>query len=180
MSVQTVLRMGDPRLRRPAQPVEDVNAEKIQTLIGNLRDTMNARSGAGLAAPQIGEPWRVVLLGTGLPNPRYPDAPIIPETVLINPELEPIGEETQLGWEGCLSVPGLRGQVKRWQRIRLRALNSLGEPVDRVVEGFEARVIQHECDHLNGVLFPDRLSSTQAFGFIEELIEDGQISSTVS
>ena len=141
---------------------------------------MQASSGAGLAAPQIGELWRVVLVGTGHPNPRYPNAPIIPETVLINPKLEPIGNATQLGWEGCLSVPGLRGQVKRWQRIRLRALDHLGDPVDRIAEGFEARVIQHECDHLEGVMFPDRLTSAKEFGFIEELIRNEQIPHTPS
>jgi peptide deformylase len=129
---------------------------------------MAARDGAGLAAPQIGVPLRVVMFGISS-NPRYPEAPPIPETVLINPVIRPIGQATQLGWEGCLSVPGLRGQVERWQRIALQWRDPSGATQRRTVTGFEARVVQHECDHLDGVLFPDRLSDRRAFGFSDEL-----------
>lgn len=173
MSVKEVLRMGHPFLRQVAQAVEDPLAAEIQALIIDLRDTMQARNGAGLAAPQIARPWRVVIYGTGAPNPRYPDAPIIRETVLINPVLEPIGTESQAGWEGCLSVPGLRGEVTRWQRVDVRAIDQNGNLIRRRLDGFEARVVQHECDHLDGVLFPQRLSSKQQFGFTEELVSNG-------
>lgn len=175
MSVQEVLRMGHPILHQIARPVGDANTAEIQQLIHDLRDTMRARNGAGLAAPQIGQSVQVVIYGTGLPNPRYPGAPIIAETVLINPSLEPIGTEVESGWEGCLSVPGLRGEVRRWKQLRIQALDSSGQEFERVVEGFEARVIQHECDHLNGILFPQKLTSSQHFGYIEELIRSGQI-----
>jgi peptide deformylase len=180
MSVKEVLRMGHPFLRQVAQPVEDPLAAEIQELIVDLRDTMQARNGAGLAAPQIGSPWRVVIYGTGSPNPRYPYAPIIRETVLINPVLEPIGTDAQTGWEGCLSVPGLRGEVTRWQRVDVRAMDQNGHMIQRRLDGFEARVIQHECDHLDGVLFPQRLASATQLGYIEELEDSGLISATTS
>lgn len=167
--------MGHPILRQIALPVGDVRTAEIQQLIRDLRDTMRFRNGAGLAAPQIGQSLQVVIYGTGEPNPRYPEAPIIGETVLINPHLEPIGSETERGWEGCLSVPGLRGEVRRWRRLRLQALDSAGQEVNRVLEGFEARVVQHECDHLNGILFPQKLISSHRLGYIEELIKSGQI-----
>ncbi|MFM7394465.1 MAG: peptide deformylase [Cyanobium sp.] len=174
MAVRPVLRLGDPRLRCPSAPVEHFDTPELHALVSDLRDTMAACDGAGLAAPQIGVPLRVVIYGITA-SPRYPEAPPIPETVLVNPRLTRLGEEEQLGWEGCLSVPGLRGEVKRWQRLRLEAFGPGGEPIAREVEGFHARVVQHECDHLDGLLFPDRLVSTQRFGFSEELRAAGLI-----
>ena len=170
MSVREVLRLGDPRLRqRSAEVPESLFASpELEALIDDLRDTMAARAGAGLAAPQIGVPWRVVIYGI-TSNPRYPEAPPIPETLLINPVLTPIGEASQLGWEGCLSVPGLRGQVRRHQRLRVAWRDPSGGHHQRQVEGFHARVVQHECDHLDGRLFVDRLQDSSAFGFTEEL-----------
>ena len=175
MPVRKVLRMGHPLLRLIAEPVVDVRAPEIQQLIVDLRDTMHASSGAGLAAPQIGTSRRVVIYGTGAPNPRYPHAPVLPETVLINPLISPIGSTMQPEWEGCLSVPGLRGKVQRWQHLHLEAIDAMGQRIEREVEHFEARVVQHECDHLDGLLFPDRLESIPHFGFIEELIASGEI-----
>lgn len=170
MSVREVLRLGDPRLRQPSRPVDEAlfGSAALQALIEDLRDTMAARDGAGLAAPQIGVPLRVVLYGITA-NPRYPEAPPIPETLLINPLLTPLGDERQLGWEGCLSVPGLRGQVERWQRLQLAWRDPLGGHHQQPVEGFQARVVQHECDHLDGLLFVDRLQDSRAFGFTPEL-----------
>lgn len=175
MAVRTVLRLGDPRLRQRAQVVADVRDPALRQLIVDLEDTMAACSGAGLAAPQIGVPLRVVLFGGGGPNPRYPDAPPLPRTLLINPVLTPFGPEREEAWEGCLSVPGLRGRVPRWLRLRYHGIDGEGQPVDRSVEGFHARVVQHECDHLDGLLFPDRLSDPTAFGFIPELEAAGLI-----
>ena len=175
MAVRTVLRLGNPCLRLRAQPVLDVHDPALMKLITDLHDTMEACSGAGLAAPQIGVLLRVVLFGGGEPNPRYPEAPPLPRTLLINPVLTPLGQERDEGWEGCLSVPGLRGRVSRWQRLRYQGFDGDGQPVDRCVEGFHARVVQHECDHLDGVLFPDRLSDHTAFGFIPELETAGLI-----
>ncbi|MCP9774845.1 peptide deformylase [Cyanobium sp. WAJ14-Wanaka] len=181
MAIREVLRMGNPLLRQIAEPVENPLAADIQQLITDLRETMQARSGAGLCAPQIGISKRVLIYGNGAPNPRYPDAGIIQETVLINPILTAIctGQQTesemQTGWEGCLSVPGLRGEVQRWRRLRLQACNANGQEIDRILEGFEARVVQHECDHLDGILFPDRLISPTRIGYIEELVLSGQI-----
>jgi len=146
----------------------------LADLITDLRDTMAALSGAGLAAPQIAVPWRVVIYGL-THNPRYPDALPIPETVLINPKLTPVGTTTQLGWEGCLSVPGLRGQVARWHTLHVSWCDPLGAKREAVVEGFHARVVQHECDHLDGVLFPDRLHDPGAFGFEQELLAAGAL-----
>lgn len=170
MAVRTVLRLGDPRLRQRSAAVEEAlfSTPELQALIGDLRDTMASRDGAGLAAPQIGVPLRVVLYGITA-NPRYPEAPPIPETVLINPVLTPMGEATQLGWEGCLSVPGLRGQVARHQRLHVAWRDAAGGHQQQVVEGFHARVVQHECDHLDGLLFVDRLHDSRAFGFTDEL-----------
>ena len=160
MSVRTVLQLGDPRLRQPSAAVasELLGTARLACLIDDLRHTMAARDGAGLAAPQIAVPLRVVIFGI-THNPRYPDAPPIPETVLINPEWTPVGTETAEGWEGCLSVPGMRVPVLRASRLHLSALTAGGQRIDREVEGFEARIVQHECDHLNGVLLPDRLAS---------------------
>jgi peptide deformylase len=172
MAERTVLRLGDPRLRQVSHPVTRFGTPELFALITDLRDTMAARDGAGLAAPQIAVPLRAVIFGITR-NPRYPEAPPIPETVLINPQITPIGEARDGGWEGCLSVPGLRGKVSRWRRIHYRGFDAEGHPIERSVEGFHARVVQHECDHLDGVLFPDRLDDTRAFGFMEELEASG-------
>jgi peptide deformylase len=143
-------------------------------LLTDLRDTMAARQGAGLAAPQIGRPWRVVIYGIQR-NPRYPQAPPIPETVLINPQLTPVGTDSLVGWEGCLSVPGLRGKVARWQTLQVVWRDLFGGAYEAQVDGFHARVVQHECDHLDGLLFTDRLVDSAAFGFEEELVAAGRL-----
>jgi peptide deformylase len=161
--------MGDQRLLQVSAPVRRFDTEELHALLVDMRETMAAEKGAGLAAPQIGVPWRVVIFGTGAPNPRYPDAEVVPPTVLINPELEPIGEELERGWEGCLSVPGMRGLVTRSKRLRYRGVDELGRLIDRQVEGFHARVVQHEVDHLDGILYPMRIEDLRDFGFIEEL-----------
>jgi peptide deformylase len=172
MALRTVLRLGDPRLRRRAAAVTAFGTPELQALVNDLRDTMAARDGAGLAAPQIDVPLRVVIFGI-TSNPRYPEAPPIAETVLINPRITPIGTERDAAWEGCLSVPGLRGLVPRWRQIRYRGYGIHGEAIERSVDGFHARVVQHECDHLDGVLFPDLITERQAFGFTEELESSG-------
>jgi peptide deformylase len=138
-------------------------------LIADMDDTMAAADGAGLAAPQIGVDLQVVIFGTGAPNPRYPDAPVVPRTVLVNPVITPLGDAQEDGWEGCLSVPGLRGKVPRWQRIRYTGFDPQGNAIDRTVDGFHARVVQHECDHLQGVLYPMRVRDFTQFGFTEVL-----------
>lgn len=169
MSVRPVLRMGDPLLLRVSSPVEDVHAPELRELLADMRDTMAALNGAGIAAPQIGVSRRVVLFGTGAPNPRYPDAELVPPTVLINPQIEPIGEQLEQGWEGCLSVPGMRGLVPRYLQLRYRGIDERGQPIDRLVSGFHARVVQHEVDHLDGILYPMRIVDLRYFGFSEEL-----------
>ena len=169
MAVLPILKMGDPRLLRVAQPVANVADPALAQLLQDMRDTMAAAHGAGLAAPQIGVDWQVVIFGSGQPNPRYPEAPVVPPTVLINPVITPLGDEEQLDWEGCLSVPGLRAMVPRWQRIRYQGLDELGQTIDRTVDGFHARVVQHECDHLMGVLYPMRVRDFSRFGFTEVL-----------
>jgi peptide deformylase len=169
MAVRPVLRMGDPRLLRISEPVRTSDAVLLAELLGDMRDTMAALAGAGLAAPQIGVPLRVVIFGTGAPNPRYPDAEVVPATVLVNPELEPLGADIDEGWEGCLSVPGLRGLVPRYRHLRYRGLSEHGQPIDRTVSGFHARVVQHEADHLDGILYPMRMRDMRMFGFNEEL-----------
>ena len=176
MVIRPVLRLGDPRLRQYSAELEaaDFGSARLMALVDDLRDTMLASAGAGLAAPQIGVPLRVVLYEIDA-NPRYPDSPPIAETLLVNPVITPIGEEVGLGWEGCLSVPGLRGQVRRWEHIRISWYTAAGNPQEQIVRGFHARVVQHECDHLDGVLFPDRLSDPAAFGFIPELQAAGLI-----
>lgn len=168
MAVRTVLRMGDPRLLKASHPVERYNTPELHALITDLDDTMKALNGAGLAAPQIGVALQVALFGVEY-NPRYPDAEPVPYTVLINPVLTPLGEETEEGWEGCLSVPGMRGLVPRYQRLRYRGYDQYGKPIDRSVSGFHARVVQHECDHLAGILYPMRIRDLRNFGFNEEL-----------
>ena len=162
--------MGDPRLREVASPVLDFGAPELEALVTDLWDTMAARSGAGLAATQIGVGLRVVVFGIEH-NPRYPKAEPVPYRVLVNPHIEPLDDATEDGWEGCLSVPGLRGLVPRYRRIRYTGYAADGSPIDREVDGFHARVVQHECDHLDGILYPQRMRDFSAFGFEEELSE---------
>lgn len=168
MAVRQVLRMGHPLLLQRAQPVLDFNTPALDALIRDMFDTMADRNGAGLAAPQIGESLRVVIFGIDK-NPRYPDAEPVPMTVLINPEIEFLGGEMSDDWEGCLSVPGLRGLVQRYTRIRYRGYSQKGERFERLAEGFHARVVQHEVDHLDGLLYPRRMRDFTQFGFVEEL-----------
>ncbi len=169
MTVHAILKMGDPRLLRHARPVERFNTAELRTLVRDLNDTMVHANGAGLAAPQIGVDLQVVIFGSDQPNPRYPDAPVVPRTVLVNPVITPLSDEEEDGWEGCLSVPGLRGVVPRWRRIRYTGFDETGQPLDRVAEGFHARVVQHECDHLWGKLYPMRVRDFSRFGFTEVL-----------
>lgn len=169
MTVHAILKMGDPRLLRVAQAVTAFDTPELHQLIADMDETMLAANGAGLAAPQIGVDLQVVIFGTGRPNPRYPDAPIVPRTVLINPVITPFDAEEEEGWEGCLSVPGLRGVVPRWRRIRYQGFDPFGRPIEREAEGFHARVVQHECDHLMGVLYPMRVRDFTRFGFSEVL-----------
>ena len=169
--IRDILRMGDPRLLVPSAPVARAPSPELEALVADLRDTMRAANGAGLAAPQIGVPLRVVIFGMAS-NPRYPDAPPVPYTEIVNPVLTPLGEETEEGWEGCLSVPGLRGVVPRWRRLRYEGLDTSGRPIRREVEGFHARVVQHECDHLDGILYPMRMKDLSRFGFTDVLFPD--------
>jgi peptide deformylase len=169
MTVQTIIKMGDPRLLRHAQPVAAFDTPGLHRLVADLQDTMAAANGAGLAAPQIGVDLQVVIFGSGLPNPRYPDAPPVPRTVLVNPVITPLGDEEEEDWEGCLSVPGMRGVVPRWRRIRYQGFDVRGQAIDREAEGFHARVVQHECDHLWGTLYPMRVRDFRRFGFTEVL-----------
>ena len=163
MSVREILRMGDPRLRMKASAVDLFGDDKLANLITDMLDTMKAFDGAGLAALQIGVALRVVIFGIDK-NPRYPDAPPVPLTILINPEISPTGKEMNSDWEGCLSVPGMRGLVPRYPRIRYRGLDADGREIDREAEGFHARVVQHECDHLDGILYPDRVEDRESSG----------------
>ena len=169
MTVHEILKMGDPRLLRIAQPVTEFDTDELHLLVSDLFDTMAAANGAGLAAPQIGVDLQVVVFGTDTVNPRYPDAPLVPRTVLVNPVIAPLGPEEEEGWEGCLSVPGLRGMVPRFSRIRYTGFDQYGDTIDRTVEGFHARVVQHECDHLIGKLYPMRMRDFTKFGFTEVL-----------
>ena len=168
MTVRLVLRMGEPLLLEKAQPVTAFNTPELHALIQDMQDTMNAMDGAGIAAPQIGVSLQVVIFGVGS-NPRYPDAEQVPYTVLINPTLTPVGDEIEDGWEGCLSVPGLRGVVPRYIRLHYTGFDQFGEPMDRLVGGFHARVVQHECDHLNGILYPMRITDLNKFGYTDVL-----------
>lgn len=172
--IRPVLRMGDPRLLEPSRPVERFDTPELHALITDMEDTMRAKNGAGIAAPQIGVNLQVVIFGVGH-NPRYPDAEQVPHTVLLNPVLEAIGEDVEEGWEGCLSVPGMRGLVPRHLRLRYRGRDQFGNPIDRTVEGFHARVVQHETDHLLGILYPMRIADLRNFGFNEELFPDQKI-----
>ncbi len=174
MAVREILKMGDPRLLRIAQPVKEFDTDALHLLITDLLDTMAAANGAGLAAPQIGVDLQVVIFGSGEPIARYPDAPPVPRTVLINPVITPLREADGAlaeveDWEGCLSVPGLRGVVPRFARIRYQGFDQYGDPIDRTVDGFHARVVQHECDHLIGTLYPMRVRDFSRFGFTEIL-----------
>lgn len=166
--IRDVLRMGDPRLLEKSRPVEAFGTPELHELIVDMRDTMAHLSGAGLAAPQIAVPLRVVIFGVSR-NPRYPDAEEVPDTVLINPVITPIGSETEEAWEGCLSVPGMRGVVPRYTQLRYQGFDESGAPIDRSVEGFHARVVQHECDHLDGILYPMRIRDLSQFGFVDVL-----------
>ena len=168
MAIRPVLRMGDPRLLEPSRPVERFDTPELHALIADMDDTMKALNGAGLAAPQIGVGLQVVIFGVGR-NPRYPDAEEVPYTVLLNPRLAPLGEEMEEGWEGCLSVPGMRGLVPRYRRLRYTGYDQYGRPLERSASDFHARVVQHECDHLAGILYPTRIRDLRNFGFNEEL-----------
>lgn len=168
MAIRPVLKMGDPLLLQRAQPVRELGTPELDALVVDMFDTMRALSGAGLAAPQIGVSLRVVIFGVEA-NPRYPQVEPVPTTVLVNPEIEFLTADTEDGWEGCLSVPGMRGLVPRCTRLRYRGLDPHGAPIDRIVEGFHARVVQHECDHLDGVLYPMRVRDMRFFGFEEVL-----------
>jgi peptide deformylase len=225
MAIRTLLKMGDPRLQRVAQPVTHFDSDELHLLITDMLDTMAAANGAGLAAPQIAVDLQVVIFGTGAINPRYPDAPVVPRTVLVNPTITPVDvaqtamknvvyehlgvaplrhwsgsteaaqhrlnsspknaaaavqlgpqgqwtQELELGWEGCLSVPGFRGEVERFKHIRYQGFDQYGDPIDRVVSGFHARVVQHECDHLLGILYPMRVHDFSRFGFTEVLFPE--------
>lgn len=172
--IRPVLRMGDARLLRVSRPVEQFGTPELRELIVDMFDTMRALNGAGLAAPQIGVDLRVVIFGF-TSSPRYPNAQAVPETILINPVLTPLSDEQEDGWEGCLSVPGLRGVVPRYQRLRYTGFDLDGRAIDRSVDGFHARVVQHECDHLDGILYPMRVRDFTRFGFNEELFPGQQI-----
>jgi peptide deformylase len=169
MAVCEILKMGDPRLLRTAQKVPSLDTDALHLLVTDLLDTMRAAHGAGLAAPQIGVDLQVVIFGSDERNPRYPDRPLVPRTVLVNPTITPLGQDEESDWEGCLSVPGLRGVVPRWARIRYTGWDAFGDPIDRTVDGFHARVVQHECDHLWGKLYPMRMRDFSQFGFTEIL-----------
>jgi len=168
MAVREILKMGDPRLLRQAEPVTAFDTPELHTLIADMFDTMHAANGAGLAAPQIGVNLQLVIFGFSN-NARYPDAPPVPETVLLNPVITPLSDEMEEGWEGCLSVPGLRGVVPRYTRLRYQGVDPYGQIIDREADGFHARVVQHECDHLIGVLYPMRVKDFSRFGYTEVL-----------
>ena len=172
--IKPVLRMGDPLLFARAEPVAQFDTPELQALLQDMDDTMRAKSGAGIAAPQIGVSLQVVIFGVGA-NPRYPDAEQVPYTVLINPRLEPAGTEMEEGWEGCLSVPGMRGVVPRYSQLRYRGFDQYGSAIERTVSGFHARVVQHETDHLFGILYPMRVRDLRLFGFNEELFPGQQL-----
>jgi peptide deformylase len=173
--IRDILRMGDPRLLRISEPVRDFGAPELRTLVDDMFETMHAASGAGLAAPQIGVPLRVVIFGyadSSARNPRYPEADPVPQTILINPVLEPLTDTIEEGWEGCLSVPGLRGVVPRVANLRYSGYDLAGRRIERVAEGFHARVVQHECDHLDGILYPMRMRDFSRFGFTDVLFPE--------
>lgn len=168
MTVREILKMGDPRLLRQAEAVTQFDTPELHALIADMFETMRVANGAGLAAPQIGVNLQVVIFGFQQ-NARYPDAPPVPETVLINPVLTPLSDEMEEGWEGCLSVPGLRGVVPRWSRLRYEGFDQFGARIEREAEAFHARVVQHECDHLAGILYPMRIKDFSRFGYVDVL-----------
>lgn len=168
MAIREILKMGDPRLLRVAEPVATFDTPELHALIADMFDTMRAANGVGLAAPQIGVNLQLVIFGFSS-NERYPDAPAVPETVLLNPVLTPLSDQMEDGWEGCLSVPGLRGMVPRHLHLHYSGFDPSGKPVSREAEGFHARVVQHECDHLLGILYPMRVTDFSRFGFTEAL-----------
>jgi peptide deformylase len=172
VAIRTILRMGDPLLLKRADEVREFRTPELLQLLHDMQDTMRYANGAGLAAPQIGESLRVVVFGFER-NERYPDAPAVPPTVLINPTLTPLGDETEEGWEGCLSVPGMRGMVPRFSRLRYQGFDAQGAVIDRTVDGFHARVVQHEVDHLDGILYPMRIRDFSRFGF-QDVLFPGQ------
>jgi len=169
MSRRDILKMGDARLLQIAEPIAAFDTPELHSLIADMRETMVAVNGAGLAAPQIGVNLQLVIFGGTEVNPRYPDRPLIPITVLLNPVITPIDDAEEFDWEGCLSVPGLRGEVPRWARIRYTGFDEFGQTIDRTVDGFHARVVQHECDHLIGKLYPMRVRDFTKFGYTEVL-----------
>ena len=169
MTIHTILKMGDARLLRLAQPVTEFDTDELHLLVSDMFDTMRSVNGAGLAAPQIGVDLQLVIFGTDAVNPRYPDAPLIPRTVLLNPVITPLSDALEDGWEGCLSVPGMRGVVPRFSSIRYTGFDQYGDAIDRTVDGFHARVVQHECDHLVGKLYPMRIKDFTQVGFTEVL-----------
>ncbi|MFY9347313.1 MAG: peptide deformylase [Orrella sp.] len=172
MTVHTILKMGDPRLNRVAQPVLQFDTPELHQLIVDMQDTMRVADGAGLAAPQIGVDLQVVIFGSGQINPRYPLEEPIAETILINPTITALGDEEQLGWEGCLSVPGMRGEVPRLKHIRYTGFDVYGNVIERTASNFHARVVQHECDHLFGILYPAKVRDFTKFGFVETLFPE--------
>jgi peptide deformylase len=169
--IREILRMGDPRLLGIARPVDHFDTPELHELIADMFDTMHAANGAGLAAPQIGVDLQVVIFGFEQ-NERYPEAPAVPQTVLLNPVIHPLSHDMEEGWEGCLSVPGMRGAVSRYSMIRYEGFDQFGKPVERVAEGFHARVVQHECDHLLGKLYPMRITDFSKFGFTDVLFPE--------
>jgi peptide deformylase len=171
MPIKPILKMGDPRLLEVAKKVQEFGTPELEALLVDMHDTMEALDGAGLAAPQIGVGLQVVIFGVKR-NPRYPRAEEVPYTVLVNPVITPLGNDMEQGWEGCLSVPGLRGMVPRFARLRYRGSDQYGIPIDRCVDGFHARVVQHECDHLEGILYPMRITDFRTFGFTYVLFPD--------
>jgi peptide deformylase len=171
MSIRDILKMGDPRLLRQAEPITQFGSAELDALIEDMFDTMHAANGAGLAAPQIGVNLQLVIFGFRQ-NTRYPDAPPVPETVLINPVLTPLSDQMEEDWEGCLSVPGLRGVVPRWSKLRYQGKDQFGQLIERDVDGFHARVVQHECDHLAGILYPMRIKDFSRFGFTEVIFPE--------
>ena len=174
MAIKTVLRMGDPVLLQVAKKVEQFDTPELQTLLQDMHDTMASLNGAGLAAPQIGVSLQVVIFGVDY-NPRYPDAETVPYTILINPKITPLSKKMEEDWEGCLSVPGMRGKVPRYTKIRYQGVDQHGNPIDRSVEGFHARVVKHECDHLIGILYPMRIRDFRQFGFTDVLFPGQEI-----
>ena len=169
MTIREILKMGDARLLRVAPPVTMFDTDELHLLISDMFDTMRAADGAGLAAPQIGVDLQLVIFGTDQINQRYPDAPLVPRTVLLNPVITPLSAQEETDWEGCLSVPGLRGRVPRFSHIRYTGFDPYGDPIDRTIKGFHTRVVQHECDHLLGKLYPMRIRDFSQFGYTEVL-----------